>query len=240
MLKMLWNDILENDITVIASRPLNGKVNLTRNILYEFGIKQKKKIRMFHFDNPSSFYVEKLTSLISSVDEKEINTYFHPCRHRKKRLKIKAKPFIKALEQIINSNIEMVDLEFRIVLGDILDYILDYDEEYQTDLMIIDTFDSLVKKSKFSKEEVLRKLKAYAKKYHTKIVLLSNVDRKAEERKRQMFEDIYHYETLKKYTDRIVLTYRKKVENPNFIVIQTLKNKKIEKINNRKGSKNHE
>lgn len=240
MLKRLWNDILENDITVIASRPLNGKVNLTLDVLYEFGIKQKKKIRMFHFDNPSSFYVEKLTSLISNIDEREIHEYFHPCRHQRNHLKIKAKPFIKALEKVINSNIEMVDLEFGIVLEDMLDYLLDYDEKYLTDLIIIDTFDSLVKKSKFPKDEVLRKLKEYAKKYHTKIVLLSNVDRKAEERKRQMLEDIYHYETLKKYADKILLTYRKKAENPNFIVIQTLKNKKIEKINNRKGSKNHE
>lgn len=227
MLEYFLDDILENNFIVIASRPLNGKVELTVHILYEFGIRQKKKIRMFHLDNPSDFYIEKLTSFMSGIPSNEIHQYFHPCMYQRNHFKIKEKPFIKALEEIGNSNIEMIDLKFASLSEDILDYFINYDESDDIHFLIIDTFDSLIKNSNYKKEEILKALKQYSKKYHITMIILSNVERKSEIKKAQTLKAMYHYDSFKKYADMMFLISRvRESENISFSAL-IYKNKKI-------------
>ena len=64
MLENFYKDILKEDITVLASRPMNGRVQIILDFLSKYGILKQKKIIMFGIDDPSSFYIEKLVSLI--------------------------------------------------------------------------------------------------------------------------------------------------------------------------------
>lgn len=211
MLENICNDILKNDITVIASRPINGKVQLTLNILYELGIKQKKHITMFQLDDPSSFYVEKLVSLISQIDDKKVHHYFHPCQGLERPFVIKSE-FITAIEQISQSNINMCDLSISTLSIDIIDYILEYDEEHKTDVIIINTFDSVIKKSQYTITEILKKIKNDINQYQTHVIFLCHVEQISEIKKTTL-HDICYYQELKKAVDTMMLTYRLKENN---------------------------
>ena len=231
MLENFYKDILKEDITVLASRPMNGRVQIILDFLSKYGILKQKKIIMFGIDDPSSFYIEKLVSLISKIDGKEIKSYFHPCSDFKKSLHIK-ESFTKAIKILGSSNIIMCDLAFVHFSIDILDYILEYDEVKNVDIMILNTIDGIIQKSNYEVEEILEKIKKYARKYHTHFIILSNVDRKSEVREKQRIIDINYYEELQKQVNLFTLIYRLKKNNIYInkleLLISSQKNAKIE------------
>lgn len=148
--------ILNNEITLIITSP-NSKTLSIINLLNELSIKNKYKTTLFSFNISSTYYLQKLISLLSGINNNTITKYFYPhvsfSKHNKE--KINRDKFIDAIEKIQNSNL-LINNEKHITDKDYLDYILDYSEN---NVIIVDDLYALLDKTKYSLDEILIKVK---------------------------------------------------------------------------------
>ena len=99
---------MNENISVISSRNPKERIPLLLNILYEYGINDKKSIYVQSFDVNSSYYINHLISLISKIDFKLVDSYMFPVGVKSNKLKsekIDTKKFVSAIEEIRNSDI---------------------------------------------------------------------------------------------------------------------------------------
>lgn len=217
-----YNDVLEEKISLIASNPGCGKLEVIINRLYEFGIKKKKKIILFNFDGPSRFYETMLLAKMANVERRVIEGYLNPCLMASKETpKMEGNSFFETLERLKESQIYMCD--FVSLPTEPVDYILSYDEERDTDLFIINYFNILVEKSKYSLEEILEKVKKYAEEYNTSVLLVYNQDRK---RKIKNKNDLENKEIFESRIQNIRVINSKKEEEKVVFLNEVNYNKK--------------
>lgn len=148
--------ILNNKITLVITSP-NSKILSIINLLNELSIKGKYKIVLFSFNISCNYYLQKLISFLSGINNSIITKYFYPyvINSKKNRDKINRNKFIDSIEEIQSSNI-LMNSEKYAVDKDYLDYILDYSE---SNVLIIDDFYALLDKTKYSLDEILIKVK---------------------------------------------------------------------------------
>ncbi len=215
------NDIKEDYIplTVVASEPLNGKMELIYKMISDFGINKEKSIQIFNFNGNNHWFTECLIASISKIDKHKIEAYFNPCevvgKIYKDYLDINYLNFtIKLLQE---HDIIMIDFNRQIVSKDYLDYLLDYHQDINRkprDIYIINTLDTLLKKTNYSKEIVLEKISNFAKKNHVSIILITAAQYTSG--KNIELSDIIEYQTLYKYTNKYLLS---KKENKNILIV---------------------
>ena len=204
--------IYSKPLTVVASEPLNGKMELIYKIISDFGINAKKSIQIFNYDGNNHWFTENLIASISKIDKYKIEAYFNPCELLGKLYKdsLDTKSLDYAIKLLQEHDIIMVDFDKQIISKDYLDYLLDYYQDVNKkprDIYIINTLDVLLKKTTYSKEIVLEKLSDFALKNHVQIILIAN----AKYTKNQNLElnNIIEYEILYKYTNIYLLSKRK-------------------------------
>ena len=148
--------ILNNKITLVITSP-NSKILSIINLLNELSIKGKYKTVLFSFNISCNYYLQKLISFLSGINNSIITKYFYPyvINSKKNRNKINRNKFIDSIEKIQSSNI-LMNSEKYAVDKDYLDYILDYSE---SNVLIIDDFYALLDKTKYSLDEILIKVK---------------------------------------------------------------------------------
>ena len=117
--------ILNNKITLVITSP-NSKILSIINLLNELSIKGKYKTVLFSFNISCNYYLQKLISFLSGINNSIITKYFYPyvINSKKNRDKINRNKFIDSLEEIQSSNI-LMNSEKYAVDKDYLDYILD-------------------------------------------------------------------------------------------------------------------
>lgn len=213
------SSILNHDLSVIASRPVSGSFPLLLYFLEEFGIQKQNTMKLFSLEGTSTWYTVNLLSLFSGIPKDTVHSYFYPCLGAsKKSEKIDPKKFLRAIETLQKSKIYLCDFSFVIDENtDIVDLILgsaEYEEPY--DFILIHPFDELVKKSKYDGEEILRKLKSYAKEKKCHILLFSCVNREAEEKEKPTLCDISLYPILKKFVTQYLLSWKNDSLDPSF------------------------
>ena len=162
---------MNEHISLICSRSPKERIPLLTNILYLYGIEQKKSIYMQTFLLHTSYYVNRLISYITNTDFNVVESYMFPIGAKSKTLKqqkINAQDFVFALEKIRNANLSISSSKV-FAEKDWVDYIFDFEYEYQ--VVVIDSFEDLLKNTKKSFKEVKRIIERYCKKYHTEILL---------------------------------------------------------------------
>ncbi len=207
------NDFKENYIplTVVASEPLNGKMELIYKIICDFGINAKKSIQIFNFDGNNHWFTENLIASISKMDKHKVEAYFNPCEVVGKLYKdsLDIKKLDYAVKLLQEHDIIMVDFDKQIISKDYLDYLIDYHQDVNRkprDIYIINTLDALLKKTTYSKEMVLEKLSNFAKKNQVQIIVIA--DAKYRNSQNLELNDIIEYETICKYTTKYLLSKR--------------------------------
>lgn len=149
-------NILNNEITLIITSP-NSKTLSIINLLNELSIKDKYKTTLFSFNISSNYYLQKLIAFLSEININLITKYFYPYATLSKnnKDKINRDRFLDSIEKIQNSNILMNNEKYSFD-KDYIDYILDY---YKSDVLIVDDLYSLLDKTKYSLDEILKKVK---------------------------------------------------------------------------------
>lgn len=167
----LTNGILNSNITLITTR-ISLKTKIIINLLNSLSICDNKKTRLFSFNVSSEFYMRKLISFLSGIDNRLLIKYFYPHLGigKNNQEKIERNKFIEAIEKIQDSQIIMTS-EKVFPKEDYLDYIL---ENLETDVLIIDNITTLLKKTKYSFKRVLKRLNEDSLNNDHHIVLLIN------------------------------------------------------------------
>lgn len=164
---------MNDNISVISSRNPKERIPLLINILYEYGIRQEKRILFQNFDIDTSFYINHLLSLISKIDFKLIESYMLPVdedNHLKNK-DIDNKTFLTALEKIRKSHIVIKNYKSW-KDGNWLDYIFNFNNPYS--VIIIDNFATFIEKTKMDINTIKRRINQYSKKYNAEIILFIN------------------------------------------------------------------
>ena len=167
---------MNENISVISSRNPKERIPLLLNILYEYGINEKKSIYVQSFDVNSSYYINHLISLISKIDFKLVDSYMFPVGAKSNKLKsekIDTKKFVSAIEEIRNSDIVISSSKiFNQELW--LDYVFDIDSIKPYQVIIIDNFNEFVLKTEEYISTVRKRINEYSKKYNAEIILFIN------------------------------------------------------------------
>lgn len=158
-------NILKNKVTLVITSQ-NSRTLSIINLLNELSIKDKYKTVLFSFNISCNYYLQKLISFLSGININLISKYFYPYTTLSKQNmdKINRDKFLGSIEQIQSSGILMNNEKYD-VDKDYMDYILDYSE---SDVLIIDDFNALLDRTKYSLDEILIMIK---EKKDTRLVL---------------------------------------------------------------------
>ncbi len=160
-------------ISLICSRSPKERIPLLLNFLYEYGILQNKKVYLQSFDLSSYYYINRLVSLISKIEFRLVESYMFPIETKTlslKKEKMDYNEFMSALEKIRNSHI--VISSNKVFNEDWLDYIFDKTIE-PYDVIIINDFDKLLKKSHKDIKTIKKTIEQYSEKYNTYVILFA-------------------------------------------------------------------
>lgn len=214
MLENIVESIKEENISVIASKPLQGRIHVLLYLLEELGIKQKKRIKVISFDGSSIWYTSKMVSYLSGISYDLVHKAYYPCLEASKtKEKIDPLRFMAAVNKLQKSFIYMSDCDFLLDekidwCDEIVDSTIDT-ESY--DYLLINTFDCLEKRSKYTGKEIMKKLSSYAKRTFTKIILICDV--KFVEKERLTAKMIEAYPVLQEFGDYFLCLKRERFLN---------------------------
>lgn len=148
--------ILSNQITLVITSP-NSRTLSIINLINELSIKEKYKTILFSFNISCNYYLQKLISFLSGINNRLITKYFfpHTMLGKYNEDKINRERFLDSIEKIQSSNI-LMNSEKYVGDKDYIDYILDYSE---SNVLIIDDLYVLLDKTKYSLDEILTRVK---------------------------------------------------------------------------------
>ncbi len=165
---------MNDNISVILSDNFKNCMPLLINILEEYGIRERKRVYVQSFLLNFSHYVNHLISLISKIDFKLVESYMFPIKAKTVALtkeKIDYNEFMLALEKIRNSNI--VISSNKVFDEEWLNYIFDKNIIEPYDVIIIDDFDKLLRKSNKDIKLIKKIIEEYSKQNNTYIILFT-------------------------------------------------------------------
>lgn len=226
MIDQIKNTVLQSKITVIASRPMSGRVNMLLYLLDSFGIKQSETIKLYNLVDSSIWYTMKMISFVSGISYDIVHQCFYPCHYagKGKNNSIDKELFMGAIEKLQKSNIYMYDFDY-VLENDIIEQILEQETDRKTNqFIVINNFEELVKQSKYDAKELLSQLYDYAKYEEVHIILMENVKREAEEQASYDMSYIDSYQELKGFVDSFILTRRIDYQNEIELNIYTRDN----------------
>ncbi len=195
-------NILSENITIIASLPLGGRVSLTTELLYDYAIQKGKKTFFITLEK-STYNLALLISKISKLKADLIFKYLEPCLiSSKDDIKIDRDKYIAAIEKIRRSNLYIEELDDASIWNWYLDRFLESIEEEKYDLVIINRLDMILEKSKCNINRMLSKLNEASRNYKTKFIFITGVNKQHDEFE---LKDIKNYYKLKKYLKNVIL-----------------------------------
>lgn len=100
---------LNNKISLIGTRPLNGKMAYLSNIIYKL-LNKNKSITLFGLNGPVNYYVEYLLNNITDIERKNIHQYLNPCSSDYENiLETDEKQLFKGIRYLLKKNINIKD-----------------------------------------------------------------------------------------------------------------------------------
>ena len=194
----------EAKLSIIGTRPMNGKMQYISKILSKL-MRSNKNITLFGLDGPVNFYLEYLLSEIIQVDRKVVRQYLNPCSCYKTNIKkINEEDYINGIKYLLHHDLMIKDyhnVNDSIIDGanTNLDKLVYMIEESESDVIIIDKFDSI----KENIDNILEKLKEIANKNNITIILFTNLKREYEQFRKKDISSFENKEVLDKYINYI-------------------------------------
>ena len=156
------------NITFLESIPLNGTLEVFNNLLVDC-INNNRITSLYLCGGPTNWYISNLIARDTSMDRKIIETYLNPLKPNRYILdnepleKLDNKLLFDSIEKIRNSCLLMYNLN-EIKIEDNLDFLLETKEE--GDIIIIDDLSVFIRNTKYTIDEVLKKLNELNKKVY--------------------------------------------------------------------------
>ena len=139
---------LSNNLSVIGTRPINGKMPYMSKTIAKL-IRINKDVILFGLDGKTNFYLEYLLSEITRIDRKAIRQYLNPCScYKDSILTIDEERYINGIRYLLYHNLTIKDYHNvkDIIIDDanmMIDKLIYMIEESESKVIIIDRVESI-------------------------------------------------------------------------------------------------
>jgi len=188
--KELLNFISNNNTNLIVSKKgYHSLIPVIITALNEYAINNKNRVYMYCFENQRAYYISKLISLLTELDISIIHNYIDTCNSlnsidKNVLNKKDYDNYLSGMKKIIESDLLIANYTDYLTEDtpnqdpvDTILYNFSSDElEYKTEIIIIDSLELLEKYSKYTKEEIINRIKNYSNKYNTKFIIFDKWD----------------------------------------------------------------
>lgn len=212
------NKYLNNNISLIGTRPLNGKMEYLSKIIHRL-LDKNKSVTLFGLGGPINFYIEYLLNYITGIDRNIIRQYLNPCScYKDKVLSINEEDYMYGIKYLLYHNLTIKDY-FNIDVSIIekcktftekLIYMI---KESESDVVIIDDIKSIGN----DLEILLDNLKIISKEYNIKFIIFTNLKKEYEIDNKKDISSFEKSELLLKYSDSISI-----LDKENLYVIKDI------------------
>ena len=195
---------LSNSLSVIGTRPVNGKMPYMSKIITKL-IQTNKDVLLFGLDGPINFYLEYLLSEITKIDRKAIRQYLNPCScYKDSILTIDEESYINGIRYLLNHNLIIKDyhnVKDSVIYGTnmMIDKLIYMIEESESKVIIIDRVESI----EGNIGNTLEKIKELAKLKKLNIILFTNLKSEYESFNIKDISSFLNNELLDKYVNYI-------------------------------------
>lgn len=195
---------LSNNLSIIGTRPMNGKMQYISKLLSKL-MKSNKPTTLFGLDGPINFYLEYLLTEITGIDRKAIRQYLNPCScYKDSILTIDEERYTNGIKYLLYHDVIIKDyhnVNDSIIDGakTLVDKLMYMIEDCKSKVIIIDRVESI----EDNIGNTLEKLKEIAKSRNISIILFTNLKREYEETAKKDISSFDNNELLDKYVDYI-------------------------------------
>ena len=173
---------LSSDISLIGTRPMNGKMEYMSKIIYKL-LDKNIDISLFGLGGNINFYLEYLLSEITGMDRKAIRQYLNPCSCYRKEIKsIDERKYLDGIKYLLYHDlsikdyhsindmvIENADTFFKKII-----YMI---KDSESDVIIIDNIECINETIK----DIIKELNEIARYYDIRFIIFTNLKREYEE-----------------------------------------------------------
>lgn len=198
----LYNRIETAPISLFASRVGCNMPELLSDMILHFGVSKNKSVRIYT-DTGDFWFATHLVSYFTGENLHDVESYMNPIAYKCSKKKICETEFIKKIEELQSSKIVIESFER---VENYTYFLVENEQEVKSDIVVIYQIEALFKNGSRSPKEILEYIKTVADK-GTHVILVSGVDRVAEEKSVQNFEDIHNYRELAPFVDETVLMF---------------------------------
>ena len=199
----------EVPMSLVAARPGYHLPEVIAEIVLEYGINQNKRVAVY-MDEGRTWFTEVVLREMLGIDGALVDSVLNPLSIYKKEVECEERDtIVRGIERLQKSEIFVES--FKTYDEDFVDFVLKRESENSeiSKIIIIYRFDFLLRNGVYSPREILEKLSVLTKK-GGHIVFVGRVERAAEEKTRQSFENIFYYNEMKKYVERTALIHDRK------------------------------
>ncbi len=195
---------LSNNLSIIGTRPINGKMPYMSKIIAKL-IRINKDVILFGLDGKTNFYLEYLLSEITRIDRKAIRQYLNPCScYKDSILTIDEERYINGIRYLLYHNLTIKDYHNvkDIIIDDanmMIDKLIYMIEESESKVIIIDRVESI----EGNISNTLERIKEIAKLKKLNVILFTNLKKEYEESNKKDISSFENNELLDKYVDYI-------------------------------------
>ena len=116
-----------------------------------------------------------LVTHLVKLNYQDVYYYFHPCLGlRREKRNINQQKLLEAIKLLQSKDI-IINNYYAFETKDVIDYLQEYVELIHPEFLIINSLNSLIKKSSYLDKEVLKKLEQVTKNNKTKIIIWANL-----------------------------------------------------------------
>lgn len=207
------NKYLCNDISVIGTRPHNGKIEYISKIVRKL-LDLNKSIFLITLDGTKNYYVEYFLSEITGIDRVAINQYMEPCSFNKKKVfHVDANDYINGVKYLLYHDLFIED--YHGINDMIIDKADNFLEKFMfiikknnSKIVLVDSIHNID-----NLEDFLIKIKELSKNDNIRFILFSNLRKEFEDSRDMKINMFENYELIDKHINYINILDREEIVN---------------------------
>jgi len=131
---------MQNNLSLIGTRPLNGKMEFLSKKISNL-LEENKNITLFSLNASLNYYLEYLLNEITKIDRNILKQFLNPCSNNKKRNVIFDQKLIDGIKYLLNHDLVINDnIKDTLIAGidSIIDNIIYFIKNSESQIIIID------------------------------------------------------------------------------------------------------
>lgn len=195
---------IEAKLSIIGTRPMNGKMQYLSTILLKL-IRSNKNITLFGLDGSVNFYLEYLVSKITGINRKVVRQYLNPCScYKDGALKINEEAYISGIRYLLSHDLMIKDyhnVKDSMIDGAeaMIDKLVYFIKDSASEIIIIDRVETIGG----SIDDNLKKLKEITQTKNIIIIIFTNLKRGYEQFAKKDLLSFENFNSIDKYINYI-------------------------------------